>query len=421
MHSLAGQNEQEHPAPFLQFDNFLAPERLDALLDFVDRRQGDLSVSVAGADVADAHEARVTQTLYEVDEVWPLFGEQLEALLPTMRKELGVPHFRLQHTERQLAVHFEGDGYGPHSDNGGVKVGTRALTYVYYFNRQPARFEGGEMRMYNFVERDGQRHIGTGFHDVEPRHNSIVFFPSWVHHEVLPLVAEVDGLDGARMTFTGWYHAEETEVQKSAHVIEHHPDRRAAMQRRQLPAFTAEGFVVEPTPLAVHEALRAVDSPPVFDVAPPELSAVFVDKVPGLIDISALDSAVVPPANLAEALRPHLEQWSGQAVEYTTSSGIWRAVGGETVRRHVNLLESQVLSALIHIDGDAWPVHFEDRGSRLQQVTLEPGQMLMYEGATCAWARPEPFAGSQSTWLEVHFRPVSGWNFTERDILSRPP
>lgn len=57
--------------------------------------------------------------------------------------------------ERQLTCHGYGDFFGLHNDSGGIGVESRAMTYVYYFNAEPTGFEGGALRLYSTVERDG--------------------------------------------------------------------------------------------------------------------------------------------------------------------------------------------------------------------------------------------------------------------------
>lgn len=199
---------RELPAPYLHFDHFLDHDSVVRLIDFVHAHENDLSPSsVLAAPGDDPADVRSSRTLFELDDIWPMFEEQLRALLPLMRRELGVPWFELGRTERQLTVHHDGDFFGLHNDSGGPEVATRKVTYVYYFNKEPKRFDGGELFLYDYVDRDHVLHKGEDHVVVEPRHNSIVFFPSWVHHEVRPVRAHADGIAGCRMTVNGWFHS----------------------------------------------------------------------------------------------------------------------------------------------------------------------------------------------------------------------
>jgi len=194
---------------YLHLENLLPAEQVSALIDFVRSNEAQLQPSGVLAAPGDEHvEVRRSKTLFALDEIWPFFEQQLHGLLPTIRKELGIPWFQLHHVERQLTVHEDGDFFGLHNDSGGPQVATRALTWVYYFNCEPKGFEGGALRIYDSVERDGILYAGDDFIELEPTSNSVIFFPPWVHHEVLPVRSAASGLEGCRMTVNGWFHTE---------------------------------------------------------------------------------------------------------------------------------------------------------------------------------------------------------------------
>jgi len=195
------------PAPYAQFDDFLDADDVGHLIDFIKRHEQDLSPSGVLAAPGDEHlDIRRSRTLFELGEIWPIFERQLVGLLPTIRRELNEQWFPLDHIERQLSVHHDGDFFSVHNDSGGPEVMSRRVTYVYYFNIEPKQFEGGELWVYDFFEKDFIRWKGDAHVALQPRHNSIVFFPSWVHHEVRPVHGLAEGIEGCRMTVNGWFH-----------------------------------------------------------------------------------------------------------------------------------------------------------------------------------------------------------------------
>jgi SM-20-related protein len=203
-----GESVEEVPSPYLQFDDFLDVKDLGRLITFIENHETDLSASgVLAAPGDEDVDIRSSQTLFDLDEIWPMFEGQLGGLLPTIRRELEVPWFTVSHVERQLTVSHDGDFFGLHNDSGGPEVATREVTYVYYFNAEPKQFEGGELWIYDYFDQDFVRHPGQNHVVVEPRNNSIVFFPSWVNHEVRPVHSTTAGLVGSRMTVNGWFHA----------------------------------------------------------------------------------------------------------------------------------------------------------------------------------------------------------------------
>ncbi len=404
----------QQPSPFLQFDDFLSAEAVEKLLTFVREHETDLAPSsVLTSGERDEDPIRRSQTLFDLDTVWPLFETQLTGLLPAMRKELNVEHFHLDHTERQLTVHFDGDFFGPHNDNGGAEVASRSLTYVYYFNVEPRGFEGGDLWIYDWFDQDGMAMQGTNHQVVEPRHNSIVFFPSWVHHEVRPVKTLAEGLDGCRMTFNGWYHNAAVETPP---VIESDPDRVVELLRQRLPTFTEDGFAVVETPKAIHDALAQVYSDGLTGAYDETSDPVYLTAGnPRFIDIGNLGYEIG-----AELKETH-EAWARIPLELSAAYGIRTYRRGNKLRRHVDRFETHVISSVVHIDHEAevpWALTVEDHHGVVHEVCLEPGQMLLYESAVCAHARPVPFEGDHYGSLFLHYKPVTGWNFTKDEVLT---
>ena len=76
----------------------------------------------------------------------------------------------------------------------------RIISAVYYFNCVPKSFSGGILRIYSFV---GDKDTGA-FIDIEPTHDMLAFFPSWVLHEVLPVVCPSGRLEDSRFAINCW-------------------------------------------------------------------------------------------------------------------------------------------------------------------------------------------------------------------------
>jgi predicted 2-oxoglutarate/Fe(II)-dependent dioxygenase YbiX len=399
----------QEPAPYIQFENFLGDDSVAEMLRFVfehERYFEPSGVTTASADERP-DEIRRSRTLANCESIWHMFEEPLVNLLPVLRRELETGHFPLDHIERQLTVHFDGDFFGPHNDSGGPHVATRRMTYVYYFHAAPKRFSGGELRLYHSIDDNGAKLRGTQSVTIEPIGNSIVFFPSWVHHEVLPVHTETNSLDTARMTLTGWFHQPPPALGVDL-------DTLTELQRTSLPRFTTRGFEVVATPPAVQDALVAAYDAGRADAAlePPD---------PGVLPTGRPEHTPIGELGdwVAEELREVHETWAGRPLEHTATYGIRTYRTGQTLRRHCDRLETHVISSIVHIDhdGEPWPLWIEDHQGTEHQVVLEPGQMLLYESATCPHARPVPFRGTHYSSVFIHFRPVEGWAF-DADSLS---
>jgi Rps23 Pro-64 3,4-dihydroxylase Tpa1-like proline 4-hydroxylase len=73
------------------------------------------------------------------------------------------------------------------------------LSAVYYFHRMPKAFSGGCLRLHRIGARPGD--IGM---DVTPIDNSLVVFPSWAPHEVLPVRCLSGAFGDSRFAVNCW-------------------------------------------------------------------------------------------------------------------------------------------------------------------------------------------------------------------------
>jgi Rps23 Pro-64 3,4-dihydroxylase Tpa1-like proline 4-hydroxylase len=124
--------------------------------------------------------------------------------LPELCAGLDVVPFPVGRIEAQLTVHSEGDYFHVHTDNGDDETRTRVLSYVYYFHRQPKRFTGGELVLFD-TWRDQARSTEVGPPVViEPVDDSLVVFSSSCLHEVRAVQMLSDDPEDGRFTVNGW-------------------------------------------------------------------------------------------------------------------------------------------------------------------------------------------------------------------------
>jgi Rps23 Pro-64 3,4-dihydroxylase Tpa1-like proline 4-hydroxylase len=117
-------------------------------------------------------------------------------------KTLNLPEFAIDELEMQLTAHGNGNFYKVHNDSDGEVI-KRTLTYVYYFNREPKPFRGGNLRMYETNYVNGW--IATPeYQEIEPMNNRIVLFDSRCMHEVLPVESDSEAFGDSRFTLNGW-------------------------------------------------------------------------------------------------------------------------------------------------------------------------------------------------------------------------
>lgn len=123
---------------------------------------------------------------------------------------------------------------------------------------------------------------------------------------------------------------------------------------------------------------------------------------------------------VSKALRPILEDWCGSALESTAVYGIRRYRRGATLNMHRDRTETHIVSAILniaqHVEED-WPLCLEDNDYRPLELTMRPGDMLLYEGTRLLHGRPSPLAGDDYSSVFVHFRPGDDSRKRDEEIV----
>jgi SM-20-related protein len=103
-------------------------------------------------------------------------------------------------TQMEVVAHGDGAFYRPHTDtftgDQYTPGGRRRLTMVYYFHREPRRFTGGRLRLFDL---GGGQTI-----DVEPTHDSLLVFPSTARHEVERVSCPAGAFGDGRFAVNIW-------------------------------------------------------------------------------------------------------------------------------------------------------------------------------------------------------------------------
>lgn len=110
---------------------------------------------------------------------------------------------------------------------------------------------------------------------------------------------------------------------------------------------------------------------------------------------------------------PLLEEWIGHThrLESTDIYGIRTYYRGAVLQPHVDRTETHAVSLIINLAQDAvqrpWQVNIRDHSGRLHNITMQPGEWVYYESASCLHSRVEPLDGTSYTNIFVHTRPMS--------------
>ena len=190
-------------APVLVLEEFLAPQELERLAQYVQAHETDFVLSEVVAPGAAAStvdfEHRKSRVLFVLGEHEDVISGRILSYLPRILPAVGLQPFPIARVEAQITASNDGDFFRPHEDNGDPPLRTRELTFVYFFHREPKGFSGGALRLYGLLEGDD-----TAFVDVEPAQNSLLVFPAWAPHEVTPIACASSERADARYSVNCW-------------------------------------------------------------------------------------------------------------------------------------------------------------------------------------------------------------------------
>ena len=197
-------------SPFIQIDNFLNEEEKSKAINYSLEKESIFVDSGPLYNTSYHPEHRRSWIIYDFPEVSEFFMRRLRKTIPFVLSKLGMELFPISSIESQLTAHNDNNYFRLHKDNGTPETATRELTYCYYFYREPKPFSGGELRIYDRKILNSSDTASDSFQTIEPRNNSIVFFPSNSYHEVLPVTCISHAFADSRFTINGWVRREES-------------------------------------------------------------------------------------------------------------------------------------------------------------------------------------------------------------------
>ena len=187
----------------LQIDDFLPPAEVSWLTERVLAAEADFIPSAVSDREEDYRQSFVLNPPPDIAQ--PMVG-RIRAAMPDVIPRLNMKPFTVTQIECQVTANTDGSFFRVHTDAGVNETVKRQFTYVYYFNRQPKAFAGGDLLVYDDVIRNGKLARTDSYQRVEPRHNSIVFFQAAVMHEVTLVSVPSRAFGDARFTVNGWIH-----------------------------------------------------------------------------------------------------------------------------------------------------------------------------------------------------------------------
>ena len=193
------------PARFIVFDDFLPEHALKRLTRIAAQRERDFrpsgvlhGVSQTPAFLASHRRSRV---LSDLGDLRPVVLRRLLAVLPAVLTRLWMPAFPVSAVDIQVTATNDGEFFRPHTDSAPGIVERRTVSFTCFFHTEPARFTGGELRLYSRI---GANPVMARPHTIIPKRNRVVFFPSDVLHEIATVSCPTRQFCDSRFNVNGW-------------------------------------------------------------------------------------------------------------------------------------------------------------------------------------------------------------------------
>ena len=121
-----------------------------------------------------------------------------------------------------------------------------------------------------------------------------------------------------------------------------------------------------------------------------------------------------------DVVKQVLMEWNGGIdLEFTAFYGIREYQRGAVLRNHVDRVDTHVYSVVLQvgqsgIDSD-WPLEVIGFDGKRYEITVQPGEMILYEGHRLMHGRPAPFNGTLFSNAFCHFKPI-GWDWNTNKV-----
>lgn len=197
--------------PFLTYRNVFGADYVTGLLDHVMARQGNFRTGVmynreAGEVVTDPRQ-RDSVYLAELGPFLAPIKSFVDSIAAPALSDLHLNEPKIEPREFVITAYRDGGHIGEHIDTYQHPERVRILSCVYYFAVTPRRFGGGELRLYGFPKGPAaQQRSLPSFVDIEPCTDTLIVFPSWIRHKVMPVHVPSGSWADSRFTINCWMH-----------------------------------------------------------------------------------------------------------------------------------------------------------------------------------------------------------------------
>ena len=109
-----------------------------------------------------------------------------------------------------------------------------------------------------------------------------------------------------------------------------------------------------------------------------------------------------------EEMQPLMEAWCNCKVHHSMTYGVRVYRRDSVLINHVDRKDTHIASVVIQVEqqvDEGWPLEIKLNKTHRVEVYLQPGEMVLYEGAAYQHGRPMRFNGSSFSNIFSHFHP----------------
>lgn len=174
---------------YLRYENFLETYLNKSILEYTIENEFkfvDAKVKSRALNSSVNKNYRICKINYDLGILKEDFESKILEKFEEICGKLQIQPFEITSVETQIAAHGDGAFFTQHIDtHTHIENNSkgRVISAVYYFFNEPKQFEGGELILHPFPFMDGDDTSVS----LAPLNNSLVIFPSFGMHEVLPV------------------------------------------------------------------------------------------------------------------------------------------------------------------------------------------------------------------------------------------
>lgn len=400
-------------------ESFLSDEECDRLIEMINEHNVPSSVSGQGEQRSvQSQEFRTSSTCnlnkeHEVVSSIKAKIANLNGYAVEMGEDLQGQMYKPGQYFKPHYDFFENDSFVNHC----LASGNRTKTVMIYLNDD---FEGG----------------GTNFPEIDrlitPKKGSAVLWDNMKNGELQRdmLHEGVEVESGTKYIITSWWRENTWNPQLDDKLSKDHHKKKIVKVRpinaktfssyEEIPRFSEKGYDVVKVPdnawnlvMEMYEEIKGMESEEHF----PGKESIIPSAHEGASS-TLMDLGIVHEKRdmLHQMLRPMHEQFCGVNLDPTFIYGIRSYLRGAGLVKHRDRIETHHISSIIVVDkdmacgckskpnADEWPLDIQNHNGVWKKVYAEPGEMILYESATCEHGREELFGGTYFRNMFVHYK-----------------